>query len=611
MCGIVGYIGHRDAVSVLLTGLRRLEYRGYDSAGIATISGTSLSIQKTVGRIADLDSLVTMDRPEGTVVGVGHIRWATHGRICNDNAHPHTDCHAQLALVHNGIIENYRELRKVLAAEGHRFRSQTDTEVIAHLIERYGPNRLEAAIQRAARDLQGVLAIACVSANAPDTLVAFRRGHSPLVLGFGRNEFFVASDMPALLDETREVLVLEDGELAVLTPTGVTVRDREGAPVSRQPCTVSVDGEAAQKGGYPHFLLKEIFEQPEAVGNTVRERMDPEIPEIRIPELGLKDRELASLNRLCFIASGSSWHAALVGKYLVEAFARLPVEVDIASEFRYRQPVLDSRVLTVPISQSGETADTLAALREVRERGSRAVAICNVVGSSLAREADGVVYTRAGIEIGVASTKAFTAQLAAVTLLALKLGLARSLVDSALARQVIKGLLELPHLMAIVFQQSDAIRGVAERIVEHENVLYLGRGLHYPIALEGALKLKELSYIHAEGYAAGEMKHGPIAVLDRRMPVVALAPQGSTHEKMTSDLEEVRAHDGFVIAVATENDQAIQARANLVIPVPPCLEWLQPGLIAVTLQLLAYHAGVLRGCDVDQPRNLAKSVTEA
>jgi len=608
MCGIVGYVGHGDAVSFILPGLRRLEYRGYDSAGIATVSGMSLDVRKATGKIADLEALLASDRPPGTL-GVGHTRWATHGRPSDANAHPHLDCQGQLAIVHNGIIDNYRELRKALAAEGHRFRSQTDTEVIAHLIERYQTNGLEAAVLRAARDLRGAYAVACVASTAPNTLIAIRRGSSPLVIGFGRGETFLASDIPALLGHTREILVLEEGELAVLTPDSVTLRTLDGLPIRRQPSTVLWDGEAAEQSGYPHFMLKEIFEQPEAVRNTVRERVDLEGPEIQIPELGLKDRELAGLNRLCFVACGSSWHAALVGKYLVEAFARLPVEVDIASEFRYRRPVLDSRVLTVAISQSGETADTLAALREARDQGSRAVAICNVVGSSLAREADGVVYTRAGIEIGVASTKAFTAQLAAVTLLGLKLGLARSLVDPALVRQVAKGLWELPDLMSVVLQQRDTIRGIAERFVERDHFLYLGRGLHYPLALEGALKLKEISYIHAEGYPAGEMKHGPIALIDQRMPVVAIIPRGSTYEKMTSNVEEVKARDGVVIAVATEGDEAIAAKADLVIPVPPSLEWLQPVLIAEALQLLAYYVGVLRGCDVDQPRNLAKSVT--
>jgi glucosamine--fructose-6-phosphate aminotransferase (isomerizing) len=608
MCGIVGYVGRRDAVSFILPGLRRLEYRGYDSAGIATVSGAALDVRKTAGKIADLETLVAADRPQGTL-GVGHTRWATHGRPSDANAHPHLDCGARLALVHNGIIENYRELRKVLAAEGHQFRSQTDTEVIAHLIERYLADGLAAAVLRAVRELKGAYAIACVAPQAPDTLVALRRGSSPLVIGFGHEEMFLASDIPALLGQTREVLVLEENELAVLTPDGITLRTLDGAPIQRRPSTIPWDGEAAEKSGYPHFMLKEIFEQPDAVRNTMRERVDPEAPDIRIPELGLKDRELAGLNRLCFVACGSSWHAALVGKYLVEALARLPVEVDIASEFRYRHPVLDSRVLTVPISQSGETADTLAALREARSLGSRAVAICNVVGSSMAREADGVVYTRAGIEIGVASTKAFTAQLVAVILLALKLGLARNFVDPAVVRQVAKGLSELPDLMTIVLQQSDAIHRIAERFVDRDYFLYLGRGLHYPLALEGALKLKEISYVHAEGYPAGEMKHGPIALVDRRMPVVAIAPRGAAYDKIRSNIEEVKARDGLVIAVATEGDEEIATSADLVIPIPPSLEWLQPVLIAPAVQLLAYHMGVLRGADVDQPRNLAKSVT--
>jgi glutamine---fructose-6-phosphate transaminase (isomerizing) len=608
VCGIVGYVGPHDAVSVVVPSLRRLEYRGYDSAGIATVAEGLLEVRKTVGKIATLEALVTADRPAGCL-GIGHTRWATHGRPSDANAHPHVDCHATLAVAHNGIIENYRELRKALAADAHRFRSQTDTEVIAHLIERYRTGDLADAALRATRELQGSYAVVCVAADAPQTLIAFRRGSSPLVVGHGQGEMFVASDVPALLGKTSEILVLEDGDLAVLTPHGISVRTLDGIQVRRSPITVDSDGETAEKSGYPHFMLKEIFEQPEAVRNTMRERVDIEAPDIRIPELGLKDRDLAGLNRLCFVACGTSWHAALVGKYLVEEFARLPVEVDIASEFRYRRPVVDGRVLTVPISQSGETADVLAALQEAMSQGSRAVAICNVVGSSLAREADGVVYTRAGIEIGVASTKAFTAQLVAVTLLALKLGLARGFADPALVRQVVKGLAELPELMSVVLEQSDAIRRVAERFVGRSHFLYLGRGLNFPLALEGALKLKEISYIHAEGYAAGEMKHGPIALVDRQMPVVAIVPRGSTYEKMRSNVEEIKARDGVVIALATAGDDEIGAKADLVVPVPQTLEWLQPLLMALPLQLLAYHVGVLRGCDVDQPRNLAKSVT--
>ncbi len=608
MCGIVGYIGPRQAVTVLLPALRRLEYRGYDSAGIATIYEKTLDVRKAVGKVVRLAALIEKDPPLGCV-GVAHTRWATHGRPSDANAHPHVDCGSRLAIVHNGIIENHRELRKDLAREGHRFRSETDTEVIAHLIERHWTDGLPEAVLRAAQELRGAYALACIARDVPGELVAVRCGSSPLVIGFGDGEVFLASDIPALLEETREVLILEEGEQVVLTPGEMTLRTLHGARVWRPVRTISWEREAAEKAGYPHFMLKEIFEQPEAVRNTTRERVDLEAGDIRIPELGLTDRDLAGLNRLCFVACGTSYHAALVGKYLVEAFARLPVEVDIASEFRYRQPVLDGRVLTVPISQSGETADTLAALREAREQGSRVVAICNVVGSSVAREADGVLYTRAGIEIGVASTKAFTAQLSALMLLAMKLGLARGMVDHELVHRMIKGLWEMPDLMAGLLRQSDELRRIAERFAESRDFLYLGRGIHYPLALEGALKLKEISYVHAEGYAAGEMKHGPIALIDKRMPVVAIAPRGPTYEKMAGNIEEVKAREGIVVAVVSAGDSEIGSKADIVIPIPPVLHWLQPLLVALPLQLLAYHIAVLRGCDVDQPRNLAKSVT--
>jgi glucosamine--fructose-6-phosphate aminotransferase (isomerizing) len=608
MCGIVGYLGPRKAVAVLLPALRRLEYRGYDSAGIATLNAKTLEVRKAVGKIARLEEVVGDDPPHGCV-GIAHTRWATHGRPSDANAHPHVDCAFRLAVVHNGIIENYRELRQELAREGHRFHSETDTEVIAHLIERYRANGLPEAVRRAARELRGAYAVACIADDAPATLVAVRRGSSPLVIGFGDGEVFLASDIPALLGETREVLILEEGEQAVLTPGEITIRTLDGIPVRRTASTIPWDAEAAEKAGYPHFMLKEIFEQPEAVRNTMRDRIDLGTGEVRIPELGLTDRDLIGLNRLCFVACGTSLHAALVGKYLVEALARLPVEVDVASEFRYRQPVLDGRVLTVPISQSGETADTLGALREARERGSRVIAICNVVGSSVGREAHGVLYTRAGIEIGVASTKAFTAQLTALILLALKLGLARRFADRALVRQLIKGLWEMPDLMASLLGQNDEVRSVASQFAESRDFLYLGRGIHYPLALEGALKLKEVAYVHAEGYPAGEMKHGPIALIDGRMPVVAIAPQGPSYEKMAGNIEEVKARDGIVITVATVGDMEIGVKSDVVLRIPPVSHWLQPLLVAIPLQLLAYHMAVLRGCDVDQPRNLAKSVT--
>jgi glutamine---fructose-6-phosphate transaminase (isomerizing) len=608
MCGIVGYTGHREAASVVVPGLRRLEYRGYDSVGIAIFDGRRLEVRKAVGGVARLERLLAVEAPRGTVA-LGHTRWATHGRPSEANAHPHTDCSGRLAIVHNGIIENYRELRRQLAGAGHRFRSETDTEVIAHLIEHHRSSRLEDSVRRAARELRGAYAVACVAVDAPETVVAIRSGSSPLVIGIGTGETFLASDIPALLGETRDIVLLPERGVAVLTPDHVVVTTLDGTPVRVEPTTIPWSAETAQRAGYPDFMLKEIFEQPDVVRNTLRERTDPDDQAIHIPELGLRDRDLAGLNRLCFVACGTSWHAALVGKYLVEAFARLPVEVDIASEFRYRQPIVDSRVLTVPISQSGETADTLAALREAQHRGSRTVAICNVVGSSLAREADGVLYTRAGIEIGVASTKAFTAQLTAVTLLALKLGLARGFADPALVRQVVKSLLEIPDLMPLVLDQSDSIRRIATRFAASSGFLYLGRGVNYPLALEGALKLKEISYIHAEGYAAGELKHGPIALVDDQMPVVALVPQGASYQKTMSNIEEVKARGGIVLAIATAGDEEIGDKADIVIPVPPSLEWTQPLLVAPVLQLLAYHLGVLRGCDVDHPRNLAKSVT--
>ncbi|MGH7305052.1 MAG: glutamine--fructose-6-phosphate transaminase (isomerizing) [Candidatus Rokuibacteriota bacterium] len=608
MCGIVGYSGRRDAVSFLLAGLRRLEYRGYDSAGVVTIDGGRLQARKAVGKVARLENLLAFERQHGAL-GLAHTRWATHGRPSEANAHPHLDCTSRLAIVHNGIIENYRELRRRLAADGHRFRSETDSEVIAHLIEHHHAHGLVEAVRRAARELRGAYAVACVSADSPDMLVAVRAGSSPLVIGLGEREMFLASDIPALLGETHEIVLMSEGDLAVLTPDRLAITTLDGTVVERERTTVAWDAEAAERAGYPDFMLKEIFEQPEVVRNTLRERVDRDDDSIHIPELGLRERDLAGLNRLCFVACGTSWHAALVGKYLVEAFARLPVEVDIASEFRYRRPIVDGRVLTVPISQSGETADTLAAMREAQEQGSRTVAICNVVGSSLAREADGVLYTRAGIEIGVASTKAFTAQLTAITLLALKLGLARGFADPTLVRQVVKGLSEVPELMPLVLEQSDAIRQIASRLAESRSLLCLGRGVNYPLALEGALKIKEISYIHAEGYPAGEMKHGPIALIEPQMPVVVVVPRGAHYEKTTTNIEEVKARGGLVLAIATAGDDEIADKADIVISVPPSLDWIQPLLVAPVFQLLAYHLGVLRGCDVDHPRNLAKSVT--
>jgi glutamine---fructose-6-phosphate transaminase (isomerizing) len=608
MCGIVGYAGRRQALSVLVPALRRLEYRGYDSAGVATLNGHGLELCKAVGKISSLEAALASAPPSGTV-GIAHTRWATHGRPSEANAHPHVDCSGRIAIVHNGIIENYADLRRELAVQGHRFRSGTDSEVIAHLIERFHTGDLLEAVRRAVAMLRGGFAAACIAQDRPDTILAFRSGGTPLVVGRRAGESFLASDVPALLGETDEVLVLEDNELAVLTPDEVTVGTTDGRTVRRETRSVSWSVEDAQKGGYPHFMLKEIYEQPESVRQTIGDRVDRDAGVVAIPELGLSESESRGLHRVQFIACGTSWHAALVGKQLIESLARLHVDVDLASEFLHRRPVLDSRVLTIPVSQSGETADALGALREAKALGSRTVAICNVVGSSMTREAEGVLYTRAGLEIGVASTKAFTAQLAAVTMLAVKLGVDRGFLEPAAARGILEALTGIPALMERCLEKAGEVARLAARVASRRDALFLGRGLEYPLALEGALKLKEVSYVHAEGYAAGEMKHGPIALIDREMPVVALTPLGPTHAKMAANIEEVRARDGYVVAVATEGDESLAGRAEAILTIPAAVPWLHPLLVALPLQLLAYHAGVARGCDVDQPRNLAKSVT--
>ncbi|MBI3492663.1 MAG: glutamine--fructose-6-phosphate transaminase (isomerizing) [Acidobacteria bacterium] len=608
MCGIMGYVGACDAVPFLLAGLRRLEYRGYDSAGLAIINGSGLEVAKTPGKIAALETRVAGAALHGRL-GIGHTRWATHGRPTECNAHPHTDCGSRVAVVHNGIIENHEALRRTLCAEGHRFRSQTDTEVIAHLVERYLGEGLPDAVRHATRDLHGAYAIACIAADDPTVLVAARGGNSPLVIGLGDGEAFLASDVPALLGVSERTVVLGDGEIAVLRRDGVSLRTLDGQEIHRAPTRLPCSAEAAEKSSYPHFMLKEIFEQPDAVRNTLLDRADADTGEIRLPELD-GSKVLSTLNRVQFVACGTSWHAGLVGKHLVEVCSGVPATAEIASEFHAGGSALDDRrVLTVPISQSGETADTLAALRAARDAGSHSVAICNVVGSSLARLAHRVVQTRAGIEIGVASTKAFTAQLSAVTLMALKLGLVTGRLDPSLVRTIVKDLCAIPALMADLLGLSDAIRNVAARFADRQTVLYLGRGLHYPMALEGALKLKEISYIHAEGYPAGEMKHGPISLIDARTPVVCVALRGPSYEKMASNIEEVKARDGVTIALTTAGDAEGARQVDVAIPVPPAPYWLQPLLAAIPLQLFAYHIGVLRGCDVDQPRNLAKSVT--
>ena len=608
MCGIVGYIGCRDALQVLIPSLKRLEYRGYDSAGLAVVNGKSLSIQKTQGKIARLEDHLTKTSIMGTV-GIAHTRWATHGVPSDRNAHPHPDCTGRLAVVHNGIIENHRVLRARLVSTGHRLTSDTDTEVLAHLIEQKVNGSLEDAVTASLAEVHGACAMAVVDREFPDRLVAARIGGSPLIIGVGDGEYILASDIPAVLPHTRDILVLEDGEIATLTRSGVELRRLGGQIVRRTAQRVTWTAEAAEKAGYPHFMLKEIYEQPEAVSATLQDRVNSETGQAELPDLALTVDELRRLRRIVLVACGTSWHAALVGRYLLEEWTDIPCEVDIASEFRYRHLLVNDRSLIIPISQSGETADTLAALREARSRKARVISICNVVGSSVARESDGVLYTRAGIEIGVASTKAFTAQLTALYLLGIHMGRALERLSSSHARDLTSHLTEVPEALRTILARSEAVCLLADRFAERRDFLYLGRGIHFPVALEGALKLKEISYIHAEGYPAGEMKHGPIALIDEAMPVVVLAPLGRTYEKVVSNIEEVKARKGIVIALSSEGNRELDGKADHVLHLPYLSEYVAPILETVPLQLLAYHVAVRRGCDVDQPRNLAKSVT--
>ena len=609
MCGIVGYVGPKRAVPILLDGLKRLEYRGYDSAGLAFLQDGRMTIHRSVGKIKELENALWGKELPGNV-GVGHTRWATHGRPTEENAHPHTDCSGDLVVVHNGIIENYLALKEKLRAEGHRFKSETDTEVIAHLIEKHlaaAPD-LEAAVRQALVEVVGAYAIAVLWAGAPDRVVGARCS-SPLVVGLGESESFLASDIPALLNHTRNVLFLEDEELAVLSAEGVSVTTLQGDPVSRPVERVLWDPILAEKGGYKHFMLKEIYEQPRAVRDTIRGRYSQEAGQVYLEDLGAVDRALDRIVKVALIACGTSWHAGLVGKFLLEELARLPAEADYSSEFRYRDPVVDDKTLVVAISQSGETLDTLAALRDARRRGCPTLAICNVVGSSITRESDAVVHTHAGPEIGVASTKAFTCQLAALYLLALYLGRRRGLLDAARIRDLLADLVHLPQQMEAVLRHDADLEALSHGLYGKSDFLYLGRGIEYPVALEGALKLKEISYIHAEGYPGGEMKHGPIALITDEMPVVVLAPRDRVYEKMLGNIEEVKARDGLVIAFGTEGDGALAAKVDRCFTVPRTSHLLTPILMALPLQLLAYHIAVRKGCDVDQPRNLAKSVT--
>jgi glutamine---fructose-6-phosphate transaminase (isomerizing) len=607
MCGIVGYIGPRQAADLLIEGLRRLEYRGYDSSGIAVVNGGGLDIKKAAGKLSVLEQELEAGMPMGTV-GIGHTRWATHGAPTTPNAHPHTDQSGRIAVIHNGIIENSAAIRKTLERRGHGFKSETDTEVLAHLVGEYYDGNLEEAVAAALREVDGAYGLAFVSADEPGVLVAARKG-SPLLVGVGENEWFIASDASPLLQYTRSVVYLDDGELAVLTRDGYRVRNLETTRISKPVNQIDWDLATLERNGYAHFMLKEICEQPESLCNTLRGHLLEDEGTARVSGLNLSDDQLKQVERIVITACGTSWHSALIGEYMLEELARIPVEVEYASEFRYRNPVVDNRTLVIGISQSGETADTLAAIREAKRRGARTVGLVNVVGSTIAREVDGGIYLHAGPEVGVASTKAFTSQVAALALVTLRIARLRNL-SILQGREFIQGLRRLPDQIADILARSSEIEQLADRFLRTAtNALYLGRGVNFPVALEGALKLKEISYIHAEGYPAAEMKHGPIALIDENMPVVFIAPKDAVHSKIVSNIEEVKARGGKVIALINEGDTEIGRLADATFPIPVTLDMLTPILTSIPLQLLSYYVAVARGCNVDQPRNLAKSVT--
>jgi glucosamine--fructose-6-phosphate aminotransferase (isomerizing) len=622
MCGIVGYIGPKKVVPVVIEGLRKLEYRGYDSAGIAVVDAAGkLEIRRASGKLRNLEEVIQKSPIDGTY-GIGHTRWATHGRPTEENAHPHRDCTGQIVVVHNGIIENYLELKEQLQREGHKFVTETDTEIVAHLVEnnlQFGDGQipLEEAVRKSLRQLRGIYALVFLSTSDPDKIVAARLG-PPAVVGLGEGEYFVASDIPALLEHTRNMFFLVDGDIAVLTKDGVRVMDHDGNAVERKPHHVAWDPIMAEKGGYKHYMQKEIFEQPRAVRDTFIGRISQDSGKIYLGEMGLTEQQFREFKNVRIVACGTSWHAALAGKFMIERLARLPVEVDYGSEFRYRDPILDAKTLTVCISQSGETADTIAAQREAKQKGSPTLAICNVLGSMITREAAGSILTHAGPEIGVASTKAFTAQLTALVLLAAYLGEVRGALSAEAAKNLLQEFITIPHKIETILQadRTGFYETLARQFFRCADFLYLGRGIHYPIALEGALKLKEISYIHAEGYPAGEMKHGPNALIDENLPVVVLATRDDSdptsvtlYEKSVSNIKEVKARDGIVISIVTQNDHLAREASDHLIELPPAPELLAPLLEIIPLQLLAYHIAVRRGCDVDQPRNLAKSVT--
>ena len=611
MCGIVGYVGDKSAVGIILEGLKRLEYRGYDSAGVAVLSGEGqLQVRRAPGRLKALEAALR-DRPVSGAIGIGHTRWATHGRPSEENAHPHTDCTGCLVVVHNGILENYLEIKERLAAEGHTFRSETDTEVLAHLIEHHLKQlgRLDHAVKQALGEFRGSYAVGVVSSAAPDRLIAGKHGAGSVVVGLGRGEMFLASDIPAILSHTRDIVILEDGEVAVITAESVELSTLDGEPVQREPVRILWDPIMAEKGGYRHFMLKEIYEQPRAITDTFRGRIAPETGTIVLPDVNLDRSVVRGIERVLFVACGTAWHAGMLGRSMVERLAGLPAEVDLASEFRYRDALVGPETLVVAVSQSGETADTLGAVKAARVKGCPILAITNVVGSALAREATGTLYMHAGPEIGVASTKAFSTMIVATYLLGLWLGGQRETITTEDVRKRIRDLVEIPRLVEQTLELDGKVAELARHLSGARDFLYLGRGFQYPIALEGALKLKEISYIHAEGHAGGEMKHGPIALITDGLPVVAVAPRDGSYERMLGNVEEVRARERLVIAVVQAGDRAVASKAAHVLEIPPCADLLAPLLTVIPLQLLAYHIAVRRGCDVDQPRNLAKSVT--
>ncbi len=618
MCGIVGYIGPKKVVPVIIEGLRKLEYRGYDSAGIAVVnSAGKMDIRRAPGKLRNLEEAIQKTPLEGSY-GIGHTRWATHGRPTEENAHPHRDCTGQYVVVHNGIIENYLELKEKLQKEGHKFVTETDTEIVAHLVEKYAKDlSFEEAVRHTLKDLRGIYSLVFLSAKDPQKLIAARIG-PPSVIGLGDGEYFVASDIPALLEHTREIFFLADGDIATLTLEGVRVTDLDGKPVNRPSHHVAWDPIMAEKGGYKHFMQKEIFEQPRAVRDTILNRISQDTGKVFLDEMQISDAEFGAFEKVRIVACGTSWHAALAGKFMIEKLARITVEVDYGSEFRYRDPILDAKTLTVCISQSGETADTLAAQREAKLKGSPTLAICNVMGSMITREAAGTILTHAGPEIGVASTKAFTSQLASLVLLASYLGQIRGKLSADAAKHLMLEFTRVPHKIEMILQAEETgfYENLARQFFRNTDFLYLGRGIHYPIALEGALKLKEISYIHAEGYPSGEMKHGPNALIDENLPVVVLATRDDSdpasltlYEKSISNIKEVKARDGIVIAVVTQGDHLAREASDHIIELPAAPELLATMLEIVPLQMLAYHIAVRRGCDVDQPRNLAKSVT--